>query len=51
MHRIEVTLNEGTVRMNYKELVREAIKLLDVYKPDKQCVDTFIEESNKTLEV
>ncbi|XP_027027980.2 cilia- and flagella-associated protein 99 isoform X1 [Tachysurus fulvidraco] len=50
MHRIEVTLNEGTVRMNYEELVREAIKLLDVYKPDKQCVDTFIEESNKTLE-
>ncbi|TSN67070.1 Cilia- and flagella-associated protein 99 [Bagarius yarrelli] len=34
--------------MNYKELVREAIKLLDVYEPDKQCVDTFIEDSART---
>ncbi|XP_058256077.1 cilia- and flagella-associated protein 99 isoform X3 [Hemibagrus wyckioides] len=35
--------------MNYKELVREAIKLLDEYEPDKQCVDTFMEDSAKTL--
>ncbi|XP_053488505.1 cilia- and flagella-associated protein 99 [Ictalurus furcatus] len=35
--------------MNYKELVREAIKLLDMYEPDKQCMDTFIEDSIKTL--
>ncbi|KAF4084030.1 hypothetical protein AMELA_G00123990 [Ameiurus melas] len=35
--------------MNYKELVRETIKLLDMYEPDKQCMDTFIEDSIKTL--
>ncbi|KAF5892555.1 cilia- and flagella-associated protein 99 [Clarias magur] len=33
--------------MNYKELVKEAIKLLDMYVPDKQCVDTFIEDCAK----
>lgn len=37
--------------MNYKDLVREAIKLLDMYEPDKQCMDTFIEDSIKTLGV
>lgn len=37
--------------MNYKELVREAMKLLDMYEPDKQCVDTFIENSAKNLMV
>lgn len=37
--------------MNYKELVRDAMKLLDMYEPDKQCVDTFIEDSAKTLVV
>lgn len=37
--------------MNYKELVREAIKLLDEYEPDKQFVDTFMEDSAKTLAV
>ncbi|MCI4382694.1 hypothetical protein PGIGA_G00017900 [Pangasianodon gigas] len=35
--------------MNYKELIREAIKLLDMYEPHKQCVDTFIEDSAETL--
>ncbi|KAM9466778.1 cilia- and flagella-associated protein 99 [Clarias gariepinus] len=35
--------------MNYKELVKEAIKLLDMYEPGKQCVDTFIEDCAKTL--
>lgn len=37
--------------MNYKELVREALKLLDMYQWDKQSVDTFIEDSAKTLQV
>uniref|UniRef100_A0AAR2M102 Cilia and flagella associated protein 99 n=1 Tax=Pygocentrus nattereri TaxID=42514 RepID=A0AAR2M102_PYGNA len=35
--------------MNYRELVREAITLLDKYEPDKQSVDSFIEDSAKTL--
>ncbi|KAL6477866.1 hypothetical protein MHYP_G00137010 [Metynnis hypsauchen] len=37
------------LRMNYRELVREAITLLDKYEPDKQSVDSFIEDSAKTL--
>ncbi|KAI5102304.1 cilia- and flagella-associated protein 99 [Silurus meridionalis] len=35
--------------MNYKELVREAITLLDMYEPDKQCVNSFMEDSKKNL--
>ncbi|KAK1793605.1 hypothetical protein P4O66_011985, partial [Electrophorus voltai] len=37
-------------RMNYKELVRELIALLEKYEPDKQCVESFTEDSAKTLE-
>ncbi|XP_076833727.1 cilia- and flagella-associated protein 99 isoform X3 [Brachyhypopomus gauderio] len=35
--------------MNYKEIIREAITLLDKYEPDTQCVDSFTEDSAKTL--
>ncbi|XP_072546537.1 cilia- and flagella-associated protein 99 isoform X1 [Salminus brasiliensis] len=35
--------------MNWKGLVREAISLLDKYEPGKQSVDSFVEDSAKTL--
>ncbi|XP_062864036.1 cilia- and flagella-associated protein 99 isoform X2 [Trichomycterus rosablanca] len=36
--------------MKYSELVKEAIQVLDKYEPDKQRVDTFVDESAKILE-
>lgn len=37
--------------MNYKDLVADITTFLDKYEPDKQCVDSFIEDSARTLEV
>ncbi|KAL2099356.1 hypothetical protein ACEWY4_005836 [Coilia grayii] len=36
---------------NYKELVKEAAALLDTFKPNEQCLETFIEDRSKSLEV
>uniref|UniRef100_A0A8C2F9W2 Cilia and flagella associated protein 99 n=1 Tax=Cyprinus carpio TaxID=7962 RepID=A0A8C2F9W2_CYPCA len=35
--------------MNYKELVNEVIRLLDDFQEDKQCIDSFTEDTAKDL--
>lgn len=39
------------VRMNYKELVNEVTRLLDEFQEDKQCIDSFTQDTAKDLKV
>ncbi len=39
------------MKMNYKELVNEVTRLLDEFQEDKQCIDSFTEDTAKDLEV
>lgn len=39
------------MRMNYRELVNEVTRLLDEFQEDKQCIDSFTEETAKDLKV
>lgn len=36
---------------NYKDLLKEAITLLDTFQPNEQCTETFTEDASKILEV
>ncbi|XP_073682524.1 cilia- and flagella-associated protein 99 [Garra rufa] len=36
--------------MNYKELVNEVTRLLDEFQEDKQCIDSFTQDTAKDLE-
>lgn len=44
--------NSGNKKMtNYKDLLKEAITLLDTFQPNEQCTETFTEDASKILEV